>query len=133
MADRKRTLLLIDDDVDFLTQMEIRLRDAGYAVVAAEGEAEGLRLAAENAPDLAVVDLMMEHMDSGFTLAHALKRGRPDLPVIMVTGVTAETGMVFDAESGGGRSWIKADALLAKPVRFEQLLGVIERLLGETA
>lgn len=40
----------------------------------------------------------------------------------MVTGVTGETGIEFDAATNEERAWIKADELLAKPVRPEQLL-----------
>ena len=39
---------------------------------------------------------MMEQHDDGFVLSHHLKRRFPGLPVILVTAVTSETGLVFD-------------------------------------
>jgi CheY-like chemotaxis protein len=82
-------------------------------------------------PDLAVVDLMMEDMDGGFVLCHRIKKLDPKIPVIMVTAVSSETGIEFDLASEKGKSWFKADALLTKPARFEQLKREIERLLKQ--
>jgi hypothetical protein len=49
--------------------------------------------------------------------------------VILVTAVTAETGLSFSPTTGAERAWVGADALLAKPIRFEQLKREVERLL----
>ena len=81
-------------------------------------------------PDVAVVDVMMEYPDAGFVLCHHIRKKDPSIPVILVTSVNRETGMDFDMATEEDRVWIKADALLAKPIRFEQLLGEIDRLLA---
>jgi DNA-binding response OmpR family regulator len=127
--DSKPKVLLVDDDEDFLFQHRIQLENAGFEVATAgtRGEAEEKALAFT--PDLAILDLMMEHHDDGFVLSHHLKRRFPGLPVILVTAVTSETGLVFDPSSAEERAWIGADALLAKPIRFEQLQREIDRLL----
>jgi len=124
-----KTVLLVDDDVDFRTQLQLQLQAAGYTVIEAESQQEAEELLAGTRPDLAVVDLMMEHMDGGFALCYHIKRKDPQIPVILVTGVTAETGLEFDVATDDERAWIKADAWLSKPVRFEQLQREIERLL----
>ena len=49
----------------------------------------------------------------------------------MVTGVASETGIAFAATTAEERRWIKADARVDKPIRFEQLLREIRRLLKE--
>lgn len=122
-------ILLVDDDEDFLFQHRIQLENAGFEVATATNPAEAEKTLASFTPDLAIVDLMMEHHDDGFVLSHHLKRRLPQLPVIMVTAVTSETGLVFDPASAEERRWVGADALLAKPIRFEQLRREIERLL----
>ena len=130
MTDPNKTILLVDDDEDFLTQMQVQLTAAGYQVDTAGGRKEALeRIEDGNKYDLAIVDLMMQEVDDGFALCHQIKRIDPAIPVIMVTAVTAETGMAFDASTSEERSWVKADAVLAKPVRFEQLEREIGRLL----
>lgn len=128
-ANMTKTILVVDDDIDFLQQMELQLKAAGYDVRAAEGQKQAEQLLEQVRPDLAIVDLMMENVDGGFSLCYHIKKRDPSIPVILVTGVTAETGMEFDAATSEERSWVKADAMLAKPVRFEQLKRQIDRLL----
>lgn len=126
-----KTILVVDDDVDFLTQQQLQLEAAGYKVLTAEGQIKANAILATTRPDLAIVDLMMENMDGGFTLCHEIKKKDASIPVILVTAVTSETGLEFDAATEEERSWVKADAMLAKPVRFEQLLREMERLLND--
>lgn len=123
-------ILIVDDDPDFLAQQRLRLESAGYAVVSAEGAARARERLSGPEPDLAIVDLMMEDMDGGVVLAHELKKRWPRLPIIMVTGVTRETGLVFEAGTSESRRWLKVDRVLAKPVRWEQLRGEVEALLA---
>ncbi|MFO7607966.1 MAG: response regulator [Candidatus Krumholzibacteriia bacterium] len=127
-AERRPLVLLVDDDADYLEQMRTRFVHEGWRVETAHNETEArARLAAER-PDLAVLDLMMDQLDGGFTLAHEIKRLDLDIPVLLVTGVTAETGLAFEQAGAGARGWIKADAVLAKPVRFEQIRRELDRL-----
>jgi CheY-like chemotaxis protein len=125
-----KTILVVDDDPDFLLQQQMQLEAAGYRVLVADGQAKAEELIAANAPDLAILDLMMENFDAGFVLSHRIKKLHPGTPVILVTAVTSETGIAFDAATQEERSWIKADALLAKPIRFEELRREIDRLIG---
>lgn len=127
----QRTILVVDDDEDFLMQLRCYFEASGFSVVTASGASEATSVVDSSDPDLAVVDLMMEHMDDGFILCHKLKQRNHRMPVILVTGVAAETGIPFETETREQRTWIKADALLAKPIRFEQLKSEVDRLLQE--
>ena len=49
--------------------------------------------------------------------------------LVLVTAVASETGLAFDAATDEERLWVKADAMLAKPIRFEQLRRLMARLL----
>lgn len=122
-------VLLIDDDIDFLMQEKIQLEADGHEVTVAETTKEAEELLNKMSPDLVIVDLMIDEMDSGFTICHKVKKKDAKIPVIMVTAVTSETGLVFDAATDEEKSWVKADAVLAKPVRFEQLKREMQRLL----
>jgi CheY-like chemotaxis protein len=128
-SDNRRTVLLVDDDSDFLFQQRLQLETAGFHVLSAAGASDAERLLSQQRPDLAVVDVMMEHPDAGFTLCHRIRKRDPSIPLILVTSVNSESGLDFDAATDEERSWIKADAFLAKPIRFEQLKREIDRLL----
>lgn len=133
MKETKRTVMVVDDDRDYLAQMRMRLETAGYNVIIAEGEAEAEEVLKKTRPDIAIVDLMMENMDGGFVLCHRIKKLDRKIPVILVTSVSAETGIEFDAVTSDDKSWLKADVLLTKPARFEQLKREMDRLLAENA
>lgn len=120
-----KTVLIVDDDEDFVEQQSLKLRERGYRVLTAEGEAEARKLLETVTPDCAVVDLMMGRMDAGLVLAYHIKKTNAEIPVVLVTAVTADTGVEFTTTKS---PWIKADSILHKPVRFEQLLREVERL-----
>lgn len=122
-------ILFVEDDHDFRTINAQHLRDVGFEVVEAEGEIPAAELLRREKFDLAIVDLVMENADSGFTLCYHIKKSMPDLPTILITGINEEMELSFSLDSEAERSWIKADTLLNKPMRFEQLLFEIQRLL----
>lgn len=128
--DYKPAVLLVDDDEDFLFQQRLRLENAGFEVIAAGGSEQAEEILGNRRPDVAVVDVMMEHPDAGFVLCHHIRKKDASIPVILVTSVNSETNLDFDLASEEDRDWIHADALLSKPIRFEQLLSEIDRLLA---
>jgi len=133
MVNNKKTVLLVDDDTDFLYQTEIQLKNAGFNVLKAQGQKPAEDILKNAKPDLAIIDLMMENVDGGFALAYHIKKIDRDIPVIIVSSVTGETGIAFDASTEEEKNWVKADVFLAKPLRFEQLKKEINKLLEEKA
>ena len=125
-----KKILVVDDDIDQLDHVAMILKAEGYDVIKAQGQKEGEDAILTTIPDLAILDLMMENMDSGFVLCHQIKRLYPDLPVILLTAVKSATGVDFSPKSSGAASWIKADIMLDKPVRPEQLRNEVKRLLA---
>jgi len=106
--------LLVDDDIDFLEQIDFGVREMGFQTVRAESQAEAEKMIETEQYDVAVFDLMMENEDSGFVLAYKSKKKNPDTPVVIVTSVSNETGMKFDAATEEARDWIRADIMLDK-------------------
>ena len=93
MKESKKTVLIVDDDVDYLVQMEIQVKKLGYDVVTADTQKQGEELISKQKFDLAIIDLMMENKDSGFILCYKMKQQNPSMPVIIASAVTAETGV----------------------------------------
>ncbi|MCX6273512.1 MAG: response regulator [Bacteroidetes bacterium] len=125
----KKTILIVDDDPDYLFQLKLKVQQFGFEVITADSQQEAERMLDFVKPDLAILDLMMETEDSGFILSFKIKRKYPDLPVIIATGVTAETGINFSSNSEGDKNWIKADLFLDKGIRTDQLHKEINKLL----
>jgi len=125
----QKNILVVDDDIDMLEQVALILKTEGYRVIKAQGQKEGEEALLTAIPDLAVLDLMMENMDSGFVLCHHVKRLFPETPVILLTAVKAATGLDFHPQTNEAASWVKADVVMDKPVRPEQLRQEVRRLL----
>ncbi|MBN1200209.1 MAG: response regulator [Bacteroidales bacterium] len=125
----KKTILLVDDDPDQLSQLKFHVERFGYQTLTASGQKEGEEMIAAHKPDLAIVDLMMEKPDSGFILSYRIKQKYPDVPVIIATSVTAVTGMTFSLDSEEDKHWIKADKYIEKGIRPDQLNREIKKLL----
>ncbi len=127
----KPTILIVDDDIDYLFQTRVKLEQAGYQTLTAESQKEAEEIIQKTRPALAILDLMMENEDSGFILSYKMKKKYPDVPVIISTAVTAETGISFDISDENNRKWIKADAFLEKGIRSDIFLSEIEKLLSK--
>ena len=125
----KKTILIIDDDVDYLFQMKTYIEGFGFNVVTAGSQKEGEETIQTMKPDLVICDLMMEQKDSGFIMCYKLKQKYPEVPVILATAVTSETGMMFGLNNNEERSWIKADSYMTKGIRPDQLHREITTLL----
>ena len=129
MKENKKTVLIVDDDMDYLTQMEIQVKRLGFDVITAENQKAGEEIINKEQVDLAIIDLMMENKDSGFILCYKMKKKNPNMPVIIASAVTAETGLNFGVETEADRSWIKADTFIEKGIRPDQLEREINKLL----
>ena len=125
----KPQALVVDDDPDFLEQLRVGLESLGFEVTTAENEKGATEQMDHWKPDLVILDLIMDRPDSGFLLSYRMKKKYPKTPIIMVSAVSSRTGLNFEAATPSERAWVKADALLAKPVRLEQLKREIERLM----
>jgi CheY-like chemotaxis protein len=127
-----KKILFVDDDRDFLMSQSIYFRSRGYQVLTAESGEEALKLLEKEVPDIMILDLMMEHFDSGFRLSHQIRKNErlKDVPLVMLSGVATATGQRFDREADGLKKWSKLDAFLDKPITGKQLLKVIEEKTG---
>ncbi len=127
--ENKKNILIVDDDADYLFQMKMQVESFGFEVVTAESKKDAEEVLTNMKPDLCIFDLMMETQDSGFILAYKTKQMYPDVPIIIATAVTSETGLVFNIETSEDKRWIKADLLLEKGIRKDQLQREINKLL----
>lgn len=124
---KQYTVLLTDDDIDYLFQVQKKLENSGYKVLSAESRKEAEKIIESVKPDICIFDMMMEEDDSGLILAYHTKRKYPEVPVIIATGVRSETGFSFNQENGS--SWIKADLYIEKGIDTELLNHKISKFL----
>jgi len=127
----KADVVLVDDDVAFLTAMSLVLRDGGYNVITAEDGRSGLAAVREHKPDVAAIDVIMGRPDEGFALARAI-RADADLAgvrLLLLTAVGRRYEMLFEPDD----LWLPVDKVLEKPITGDELAREIETLLAGTA
>ena len=112
-------VLVIDDEEGIRKVLAITLQDAGYQVLTAgDGEA-GLRLCAEESPQIVLTDIRMPGMD-GVEVLRRIKQDRPDTEVIVVTAYE-ETEIAIRALQ------LNASDFITKPIHNDALFVALDR------
>jgi GAF domain-containing protein/CheY-like chemotaxis protein len=117
-------ILVVDDDATVRELVQRHLERAGFAVVAASGGQEGLRLVRELRPAAVTLDVMMPDLD-GWTVLAAIK-GDPALASIPVVLMS-----IVDQKNRGYA--LGAADYLVKPVDRAKLVATLSGICGSTA
>jgi len=115
-------ILVIDDEADIAEILKDALSAEGHAVATAFTGGEGVRLASEDPYDLVFTDLGMPDM-TGWEVAERIKAGRPEVPVVLVTG----WGASLDQDEVERHGIV---AVLHKPFEIDELLRTAALVLG---
>ncbi|HKY58390.1 MAG TPA: response regulator transcription factor [Aeromicrobium sp.] len=106
-------VLVVDDDPDLLSALAITLRAHHYVVHTARTGTEGLEVAAQHPPDIAVIDLGLPDME-GTTVIERL-RAWTDAPILVLSGRADSLDKVEALDAG-------ADDYVTKPFAADELL-----------
>ena len=132
-----KRILIIDDDPDVVVFLSTLLQDHGYDTLDASDGVEGLEVTRSQKPDLILMDLMMPQK-SGISLLSELKQDEElkDIPVVMVTGVSGETGIDLEtffqraSQVNNDSQSLKPNGYVEKPVDPDKLLHLVKNLIG---
>lgn len=124
----KKSVLLVDDDADFVEQNRLLLEDHGYRVRVAHSGRQALEEVADGRPDLIILDMMMESENAGFDLSRELRNSEytKGIPLVMITSVNDIRPFRIEPD----HTWLPVDALIEKPVDPPLLLDVVNRILA---
>lgn len=115
-----RKILVIEDDQDIASLVQLHLRDLGYEVDVAADGGRGLEQVLSGGYDLVVLDVMLPGMD-GLEVCRRL-RSQPGYPwILMLTSRSSELDRVLGLELG-------ADDYLTKPFSIRELLARVKGL-----
>ena len=120
-------ILVVDDDPDFVEFARVVLEREGHTIVSAAGGGEALDKIVEDAPDLIILDVIMDTVLDGLSVAQELG-GRPgyrDIPIIMITSIAnSDYAELFPTDE-----YVHLDTFLTKPVAPERMVKEVNRLL----
>jgi len=119
----KATLLLVDDDQDFLNALAPAMRKRGFLVSLANSAESAFELAKNDPPEFAVVDLKMSG-NSGLVLVRQLASLNAGTRIVVLTGFASVTTAVEAIKLG-------ATHYLAKPVDADEIVAAFEKQTGD--
>jgi len=116
-----KTILVIDDEPEFIETVRMRLEAGGYRVIGALDGDKGVRRARQEKPGLILLDLMMPNVD-GFQALYQLKKDNSvkSIPVIIITA-RSETDYILDTGKLGAVDYI------VKPVNMHELIKLVAK------
>lgn len=118
-----KTILIVDDDQDFIDAYTLILKKENYTVESAMSSAEGLVKTKKLNPNLIILDIMMENPDSGFEFAQQLRDDDINIPIILSSSIASASQALFDTNS------LNVKTILQKPVNFENLLKQVAKYI----
>ena len=119
MQKRDMKLLVIDDDEPIRKVLSVTLQDAGYQVLTAEDGETGLKIFADQQPEIILCDLRMPGMD-GIAVLKEIKAADPDKEVIVISA-HADTDLAIKALQ------LKASDFITKPISTTALEVALDR------
>lgn len=114
------SILIAEDDDDIRSLLRLYLEGEGYRVLEASDGAAALRLAREEAPDMAVLDVMMPEMN-GFELTRALRK-YSDIPILILSAKSQDNDKILGLNLG-------ADDYIAKPFNPVEIVARVKAQL----
>lgn len=128
----KKNILVVDDDVQFVDTTKTLLESTGYEVSFAYQAKKGVELAKSDKPDLILLDVMFAGPPGpdGFEISREIHQNPllKDIPVIVISGVNKAMDLPWSFEPD--EHWLPVKAFIEKPVKPDQLLAEIEKVLG---
>ncbi|MBW2624859.1 MAG: sigma-54-dependent Fis family transcriptional regulator, partial [Deltaproteobacteria bacterium] len=115
------TILIVDDEKNYLLVLEALLVDAGYEVITSDSTTEALKITMSHDLDLVITDMRMPGQD-GMEFLAQLRSRQPDPPVIMMTAY-ATVEKAVEAMKRGAFDYI------TKPFKNEELILTIRKAI----
>jgi len=114
-------ILLVEDERKLSSVIKRGLKEVHYAVDLAENGNDALFMAESNPYDLIILDIMLPGKD-GIAVCRQLRKGKNDVPVLMLTARDDVEDKISGLDSG-------ADDYLTKPFSFPEFLARVRALL----
>jgi Lrp/AsnC family transcriptional regulator for asnA, asnC and gidA len=122
------TILVVDDDPDFVEITRIVLEDEGFTVLSTRDSEAGLQILKQSRPDLIILDVMMNSLLEGLSATWTIRADKElqNMPILMVSSIANSQY----AESFPTDEYVPVDNFLSKPIPPQKLVQEIKRLLN---
>ncbi|RZJ79718.1 MAG: response regulator transcription factor [Chryseobacterium sp.] len=124
MADKKFSILLVEDEENLQEALKLNLELEGYDVTGSYDGADALRVVQQEHFDLIILDVMLPEMD-GITVCETIRLTNIDIPILILSAKNSSADRVLGLKKG-------ADDYLTKPFNLEELLLRVDKLIRKS-
>ena len=124
MADKKFSILLVEDEENLQEALKLNLELEDYEVTSAYDGAEALKAVDQEHFDLIILDVMLPELD-GITVCETIRLKNHDLPILILSAKNSSADRVLGLKKG-------ADDYLTKPFNLEELLLRVNKLINKS-
>ena len=117
-------ILIAEDDADIRALLRLYLEGEGFRVLEAEDGLQAMELARAQTPDMAILDVMMPHMN-GFELTRTLRK-YSDIPILILSAKSQDNDKILGLNLG-------ADDYIAKPFNPVEIVARVKAQLRRAA
>jgi two-component system alkaline phosphatase synthesis response regulator PhoP len=121
MADKKQTILLVEDEDNLHEALKLNLELEGYEVTSAFDGAAALKAVDSEYFDLIILDVMLPEMD-GINVTETIRLQNNEVPILMLSAKSSSADRVLGLKKG-------ADDYLTKPFNLEELILRVQKLI----
>ena len=124
MADKKFSILLVEDEENLQEALKLNLELEGYEVTGSFDGADALRQFQKEHFDLIILDVMLPELD-GITVCETIRLSNSEIPILILSAKNSSADRVMGLKKG-------ADDYLTKPFNLEELLLRVHKLIRKS-
>ena len=124
MADKKFSILLVEDEENLQEALKLNLELEGYEVTSSYDGANALKSFQQEHFDLIILDVMLPELD-GISVCETIRLTNTDIPILILSAKNSSADRVLGLKKG-------ADDYLTKPFNLEELLLRVNKLLRKS-
>jgi len=124
MAEKKFSILLVEDEENLQEALKLNLELEGYNVSSSYDGAHALKMVQQEHFDLMILDVMLPELD-GITVCETIRLNNSSLPILILSAKNTSADRVMGLKKG-------ADDYLTKPFNLEELLLRVHKLIRKS-
>lgn len=124
--DKKRKVLVVDDEIDFLDLLRSRLEASGYSVITAMNGEDALDKVKKEKPDAVLLDILMPGLD-GLDVLKRIRKEDERLPVFIITAFSNEERFRMANKFNASGFIIKTEDLQVEIGNITKTLDIADR------
>jgi len=125
MVNTRKKILVVDDEPTVRESLEEMLTEKDFTVLKADDGESGYNLIVQEIPDLLIIDILLPKID-GIVLCEKIRKNSKlkHIPIILMTGIYMDFNFRMKIQRG------IADDFIVKPIRHDEMLSKIDKLLN---